>query len=190
VPLHRLAAMEVETPVDLSPLTDVWYPPLSVLALGYPRDAVEHPLDGFGVLIPPVEEELDILGTIFSSTLFPNRAPDDHVLLTTFVGGARAPQRASPETAAVQSLVEPNLRHLLGVEGSPVFRRHVHWPNAIPQYTLGYGEVTSTLDSLEQQHPRLAFAGNFRQGVSVGDVLTSGVDAAERLLNRLDAAGS
>lgn len=185
VPLHRLSAMDVDTPVDLSPLAEAWYPPLSVLALGYPREAVEHPLDGFGLLVPPAEDDLNILGTIFSSTLFPGRAPADHVLLTTFVGGARAPKQATPDTSALQSLVETDLHHLLGVEGSPVFRRHVHWPHAIPQYTLGYGTVKETLDELEEQHPGLAFAGNYRKGVSVGNALTSGIGAADRLLDRL-----
>jgi oxygen-dependent protoporphyrinogen oxidase len=61
----------------------------------------------------------------------------------------------------------------------------VHWSNAIPQYTIGYGHVKETLDELEHQHPRLAFAGNYRQGVSVGDALTSGVETADRLLDRL-----
>lgn len=187
VPLHRLETIDFTPSVNLAPLTNVSYPPLSVLGLGYPRDAVEHPLDGFGMLVPPAEDDLNILGTIFSSTLFPGRTPNgknDHVLLTTFVGGARAPEQATPETASVQATVERDLRRLLGVHEPPVFRRHVHWPNAIPQYNIGYGAVTETLDELERQHPRLAFAGNYRQGVSVGDALTSGVEAAHRLLDR------
>jgi len=186
-PLHRLATMEVDTPVDLGPLSDVWYPPLSVLALGYPQDAIDHPLDGFGMLVPPVEDDLNILGTIFSSTLFPGRAPDDHVLLTTFVGGARAPDRATLDASALHSVVESDLDRLLGVEGGPVFRRHIHWSNAIPQYTVGYGQIKETLAELERTHSRLAFAGNYRQGVSVGDALESGVDAAQRLRRRLEA---
>ena len=186
VPLHRLAAMEVDTPVDLAPLREVWYPPLSVLALGFPRDAIDHPLDGFGMLVPPVEEDLNILGTIFSSSLFPGRAPSDEVLLTTFVGGARAPDRATTDVEALQSLVERDLDRLLGVHGPPTFRHHVHWPAAIPQYHLGYGAVTETLDALETHHPRLALAGNYRQGVSVGDALTSGIEAADRLAAQME----
>lgn len=188
LPLHRLVAMDVSTPVDLGPLADVSYPPLSVLALGYPREAIDHPLDGFGLLVPPAEEDFDILGTIFSSTLFPGRTPDGHVLLTTFVGGARAPDQATTDADSLQPTVERDLDRLLGVEGPPVFQRHVYWPNAIPQYTVGYGSVKETLDALEQQHPCLAFAGNYRQGVSVGDALTSGVEAADRLLDRLGAS--
>lgn len=190
VPLHRLAAMDVDTPVDLGPLGDVWYPPLSVLVLGYPRTAIDHPLDGFGLLVPPVEDDLNILGTIFSSTLFPGRAPEDRVLLTSFAGGARAPDRGTTDLSSLQSMVERDLDRLLGVGGAPVFRRHIYWPNAIPQYTLGYGSVKNTLDELERRHPCLAFAGNYRQGVSVGDALTSGVEAADRLLDRLHAPAS
>jgi oxygen-dependent protoporphyrinogen oxidase len=186
VPLHRLAAMDVETPVDLHPLSDVWYPPLSVLALGYPRAAIQHPLDGFGMLVPPAEDDLSILGTIFSSTLFPDRAPDDHVLLTTFVGGARAPDRAALNASPLQSIVEADLDRLLRVTAPPVFRRHVYWPTAIPQYTVGYGRIKETLAEMERTHPRLAFAGNYRQGVSVSDALESGVDAARRLQRRLE----
>ena len=187
VPLPQLAAMDVDISGDLTPLANVRYPPLSVLALGYPREAVDHSesiRNGFGVLVPPIEDDLNTLGTIFSSTIFPGRAPDGHVLLTTFVGGARAPNRATTDTDSLQSTVERDLSRLLGVEGAPAFRRHVHWPNAIPQYTVGYGTVKETLDEIEQQHPRLAFAGNYRRGVSVGDALTSGVNAAERLLDR------
>jgi len=186
VPLHRLADMEVDTPVDLSALRQVRYPPLSVLALGFPRDVINHPLDGFGMLVPPVEEDLNILGTIFSSTLFPGRAPDDHVLLTTFVGGARAPNRATSDTRVLRDLVERDLEALLGVEGPPSFQRHVHWPHAIPQYQVGYGTVQKILDALEDTHPRLAFAGNYRQGVSVADALTSGIEAADRLVEQMD----
>ncbi len=187
IPLHRLADLHLDTPVNLAPLRAVSYPPVSVLALGYPRAAVRHPLDGFGLLVPPVERDLNVLGTIFSSTLFPNRAPNDHVLLTTFVGGGRAPHHATSDTDALQSLVTTDLQRLLGVEGAPVFRQHIHWPSAIPQYTLGYGQVKKTLNKLERTHPSLALAGNYRQGVSVGDALTSGADAADRLLTRLDA---
>lgn len=182
VPLPQFADLRLDFPVDQSTLDAVEYPPLRVVALGYEREAVAHPLDGFGLLVPPVENDLDILGTIFSSTLFPGRAPDGHVLLTTFVGGARAPALGRADADRVQQIVERDLDRLLGVDGAPVFARHVHWPRAIPQYTLGYGDVKDTLDALETTHAGLAFAGNYRQGVSVGDAVASGADAAERVL--------
>ena len=182
-PLPRLREIDLSTPLDRTPLDEVEYPPVQVVALGYRQAQVDHPLDGFGLLVPPVESAFDVLGTLFSSTLFPGRAPAGHVLLTTFVGGARAPALARRDDAAIQSLVERDVTHLLGVSGEPVFSRHVHWPRAIPQYTRGYGAVKTTLDALETEHPGLVFAGNYRQGVSVGDAAKSGHDAATRLLN-------
>ena len=184
-PLHRVSDLMVETSVDCTPLYDVAYPPLQVVALGYKREAIAHPLDGFGLLVPPVEDTFDILGTIFSSTLFPNRAPEGHVLLTTFVGGARAPDQARTSEKAIRHIVERDLDRLLGVQAPPTFARHIHWPHAIPQYALGYGAVKDTLSALESAHPGLVFAGNYRQGVSVGDAMDSGLDAARRLASTL-----
>jgi oxygen-dependent protoporphyrinogen oxidase len=180
VPLHTFPDIDLDTPVDRSPLGAVDYPPVRVVALGYDRRDVAHPLDGFGALVPPVEESFDILGTIFSSTLFPGRAPDGQVLLTTFVGGARNPDLAERSPSAVQSVVERDLERLLGVEGAPRHAQHVYWPRAIPQYTLGYGAVKDTIDALETEHRRLFFAGNYREGVSVGDAMASGDAAATR----------
>lgn len=180
VPLHAFSQIEFETPVDRAPLHSVSYPPVSVLVTAYDRRAVSHPLDGFGLLVPPAEDQFNILGTIFSSTLFANRAPDDQVLLTTFVGGARAPKRARRPRPELQSLVEQDLDRLLGLSASPTWVRHVTWPRAIPQYTVGYGDVKDTLEALETTHKSLFFAGNYRQGVSVGDAAASGASAAAR----------
>jgi oxygen-dependent protoporphyrinogen oxidase len=188
VPLHALGQIELDTPVALDPLDEATYPPVSVVALGYERDAVAHPLDGFGMLVPPVEDQFDVLGTIFSSTLFPNRAPDNDVLLTTFVGGARNPSLAEESPSAIQDVVGRDLDRLLDVEGEPVFARQVHWPRAIPQYTLGYGAVKDTLSALETTHDRLFFAGNYRDGVAVGDAMASGASAAQRVLDRQGTA--
>ena len=169
--------------MDRTPLDEVAYPPVQVVGLAYEREQVDHPLDGFGMLVPPVESEFDVLGTLFSSRLFPGRAPADHVLLTTFVGGARAPDLARRDDAAIQSVVKRDLNRLLGASGDPVYSRHIHWARAIPQYTQGYGAVKNTLDALETEHPGLVFAGNYRQGVSVGDAAESGQDAVSRLLD-------
>jgi len=188
VPLHALGQLDLDTPVDLDPLLEATYPPVSVVALGYERDAVAHPLDGFGLLVPPVENQFDVLGTIFSSTLFPNRVPEDHVLLTTFLGGARNPSLAEQSPAARRDVVERDLDRLLGVDGEPVFTRHVHWPRAIPQYTLDYANVKDTLNALETQHNRLLFAGNYREGVAVGDAMASGASAAQQVLELHDGA--
>lgn len=188
VPLHQLGALGLETDVDLSVFETVPYPPVSVLALGYDRDDVAHPLDGFGMLVPEMEDDARILGTLFSSTLFPGRAPQGQVLLTTFVGGVRAPDLGEASTAQLRRVVGGDLRQLLGVRGTPTFVRRIRWERAIPQYRIGYGAVTAAIDRLEEHHPGLAFAGNYRAGISVGDTMASGVEAAQAIARRVGAS--
>lgn len=190
VPLPRFAALRLETPVDMAPLNDVSYPPVSVVAMGFRRADVAHPLDGFGMLVPEAETDYQILGTIFTSTIFPDRTPADHVLLTTFVGGARRPALGRAPDAEQQAAIEADLQALLGVRAAPAFVRPVRWPHAIPQYTLGYGAVKQTLDRLEATHPRLLFAGNYRNGISVGDAMASGRHAARRCKDALTPAAT
>lgn len=181
LPLPRLAPLLAPAAGDVGAFTEVVHPPVRIVALGYPRPAVAHPLDGFGMLVPSAEGTFRILGTLFSSTLFPGRAPAGHVLLTTFVGGTRHPALALSDAATVQRVVEDDLGRLLGIQGGPSFVCHVQWPQAIPQYDVGYGAVKALADRLEQAHPGLALAGSFRQGVSVGDTVASGAAAAARI---------
>ena len=92
-----------------------------------------HPLDGFGVLVPAVERRRT-LGTLFSSTLFPGRAPEGFVTLTTFLGGERQPDIARASEATIADAADADLRDLLGARGTPAFRRVEKYARAIPQY--------------------------------------------------------
>ena len=104
--------------------------PLSVVYHGYDAKDLSHPLDGFGFLVPEIEE-MNILGTLFSSTLFPGRAPEGKVLLTTFVGGERNPELALREDDAIHEAVTRDLSSLLGIK-SFRFQRIRTWKRAIP----------------------------------------------------------
>ncbi|MEM6785040.1 MAG: protoporphyrinogen oxidase [Bacteroidota bacterium] len=181
LPLHRLYELAWPATLDVTPLAAVSYAPVTLVALGYRRDAVAHPLDGFGLLVPS-RERFDLLGALFSSSLFPGRAPEGHVLLTCFVGGMRRPALAAASSEALLPRLRRDLGTLLGVRGAPVFVERFSWTQAIPQYHLGYDGVLDALADLEARHPGLRFAGNFRHGVSVGDALASGWQAAEALL--------
>jgi len=189
-PAHVLAAMELPAALrgDSSPIERVEYPPVSTLTLGFRRCDVAHPLDGFGMLIPAAESR-SVLGALFSSSLFPARAPEGHVAITCFVGGARHPRMAREDTDTLVGRVLKDLTELLGVRGDPVFVKHVFWQRAIPQYTLGYQAVKDAADATEQANPGLYLAGNYRNGVSVGDCVASGQQVAERVAAYLTRAG-
>lgn len=180
-PLYHLPSLRLELNHDLSLLNSVFYPPLSVVALGFRREQVSHPLDGFGMLVPAVERRYKILGTLFSSSLFPGRAPEDHVLLTSFVGGVRNPRLASASTETIRDTVLSDLRDLLGIRGEPDFLRHEFWERAIPQYHVGYGQIKSLLDQIETQNQGFFFTGNYREGISVSDTITAASSIATRI---------
>ncbi len=93
--LARLRIEGVPNAGGLSALLDIEHPPVATVFTGFRREDVTHPLDGFGLLAPQVEHRR-ILGTLFSSSLFPQRAPAGHVALTTFVGGSRQPALGRP----------------------------------------------------------------------------------------------
>jgi oxygen-dependent protoporphyrinogen oxidase len=134
---------------------------------------VTHPLDGFGLLAPQVENRR-ILGTLFSSTLFPRRAPDGHVALTTFVGGSRQPALGQLDDPELLRLVQTELAALVGVRAAPVFARVRRHPRAIPQYTLGYDRFQAACRAAEASAPGFHIGGNCRDGVSLSACLAAG----------------
>jgi oxygen-dependent protoporphyrinogen oxidase len=139
------------------------------------------------MLIPKIDG-FKILGTIFSSALFPNRAPAGHVLLTSYVGGERYPELASLPPEKLVGLVCEDLRVLLGVKGQPVFQHCALYPKAIPQYNLGYGRYRELMNEIETKTAGLFFAGHYRDGFSLGDSIVSGCNIAERAGEFLSAA--
>jgi len=162
-------------------LESIVYPPLAAVVLGYPEEAVTHPLDGFGMLIPG-QEKRKTLGVLFSSTLFPERAPKGHVLFTCFIGGRKNQSVANQSNHELVNTVSTDLRELLGIRGSSVFTKVTHWNHAIPQYEVGHLDRIDKIDTLIGSHSNLHMIGNWRDGISVGDCIDNGKALAERLL--------
>jgi oxygen-dependent protoporphyrinogen oxidase len=172
--------------LDLSPFSEIRYPPVASVVLGFRREDVAHPCQGFGMLIPKIEG-FKILGTIFSSALFPNRAPAGHLTLTSYVGGERYPELASLPPAKLYELTCDDLRVLLGVRGRPTFEHCVYYPRAIPQYNVGYGRYRDLMTEIEAKAPGLFLAGHYRDGISLSDTIVSGINVAERAAEAVKA---
>lgn len=154
-------------------LDTIEHPPVASLFLGFRRDDVAHPLDGFGLLVPQVEQR-SVLGVLFSASLFPGRAPVGHTALTVMVGGTRQPEIARLPADELLQRVLPDLRGLLGVRGAPVFQRHNAWPRAIPQYNLGHQVHLDTIAAAERAHRGLFVGGQARDGISVPACIAAG----------------
>lgn len=162
-------------------LLDIPQAPMCVVHLGYPRDQIGHPLDGFGALISRARG-VRALGVLFSSTLFPGRAPENHALLTAFIGGRKDPEVLQLNDRDLTGAVLYDIAPLLGITGNPTFHRVTRWPEAIPQYEAGHDRFLAACDAAEKQCPGLHLAGNYRGGISLPDCLVQGVGLAKRML--------
>jgi len=173
--------------LDFSPFSEIRYPPVASVVLGFRREDVAHPCMGFGMLIPKIAG-FKSLGTLFSSSLFPNRAPAGQLALTTYVGGERYPELASLPEDKLVALVCEDLRELLRVRGRPTFQHCKFYPKAIPQYNVGYGRFKELMARIETQAPGFFLAGHYRDGVSLSDSILSGIKVAERVGKELSAS--
>lgn len=182
--------IELESPSHLSfsKLGEIYYAPVSSVVLGYKREDVGHPLKGFGMLIPGIEH-FKILGTLFSSSLFPNRAPEGHVTLSTYVGGMRQPELAGLPEEKLFELVHSDLAQLLDIKGKPTFKIAHYYPRAIPQYDVGYGAFKDHLALIQERCPGLCIGGNYTRGPSLSDNILSGFEFSDRLENYLKETG-
>jgi protoporphyrinogen/coproporphyrinogen III oxidase len=186
LPAHALAKLVVtttdhraRTERPLALLAEVPHPPVASLFLGFRREQVAHPLDGFGALVPSLERK-KILGALFTSSLFPGRAPDGHVALTVLAGGTRQPELAHLSPDRLLAEILPELRQLLGITGDPVFLRHHTWPHAIPQYNLGHERFLTAIETCEHTYARLYIGGQVRDGISLPACLQAGLALADR----------
>jgi protoporphyrinogen/coproporphyrinogen III oxidase len=179
-PAKQSAAAGAAHTAALQAFSEIRYPPVASMVLGFRREDVAHPCEGFGMLIPKVEG-FKILGTIFSSSLFPNRAPAGHLTLTSYIGGERYPELASLPAEKLYEIVCEDLRVLLGVRGRPTFQHSVFYPHAIPQYNVGYGRFKELMNEIEAKAPGFFLAGHYRDGISLSDSIVSGINVAERV---------
>ncbi len=152
-------------------------PPLAVVFLGFQRGRVDHPLDSLGFLAPSSEGSA-INGVQFCSTMFPNRAPDDHVAIAAYLGGARNPDLGDQPADVLIDIVRNELGGLLGFHGEPTVAHVRHWPRGLPQYVLGHKERAETLAHISDRVPGVFVTGNYLSGLSVSDCLENAARVA------------
>jgi oxygen-dependent protoporphyrinogen oxidase len=161
------------------------YAPVAVVTAGYRREAIGRALDGFGFLAPRAEG-LRMLGCVWNSALFPGRAPEGHVLLTSFAGAAMNPELCTWNDDRIANAVHEDLARVLNIREAPVMRHvHIH-QRAIPQYNLGHALILAELNWTCDATPGLYLAGNYMQGPSMGACVERAfrvADEAEKYLS-------
>jgi len=172
--------LQTLAPPTVKALSQIEYAPIAVVSLGYRRADVAGSLNGFGFLVPR-SAGLKILGTVWNSSLFPSRAPRDHVLLTCFLGGATDPQTAALPDSALVDLVHRELTPLLGVKTLPLASRITTYKHAIPQYNLGHTHRIATIQSELAKILGLYLTGNYINGPSIGTCVEHAQSVAESI---------
>lgn len=152
-------------------LSQVHYPRMGVLHLGFDAAALPQPLGGFGFLAPNAEK-LHFLGAICNSDIFPGKAPAGKILLTVFLGGARQEQlfdQMAP--AALQQQVVSEIQSLLRLSAPPVMQHFSRWDKAIPQLNVGHARLRRTVEDFEKKYPGIHLCGNYLQGIAIPALL-------------------
>jgi oxygen-dependent protoporphyrinogen oxidase len=184
VPANAAAELvRPHAPDSAAALETIVYAPVASVTCAYSRRDVAHALDGFGFLLPRVENGR-ILGALFSSSMFAGRAPEGSVLMTAFVGGRRQPALALESQEVIAGLVHEALTRFLGAR-NPRFTAVTRWPRAIPQYTLGHAQRLSRAEEAERALAGLFLCASYRGGVSVGDCIKSAHETADRVVEHL-----
>jgi len=173
--------LSTEMPGLAECLRDLAVASTATVSLAFPRRAVRHPLDGVGCLVPAAEG-LAITACTFSSSKFPARAPDGHVLLRAYVGGSREVDPSRRGDGELVALVRDELTDLLGLSGDPVLSRVHRFLDANPRYVLGRSERVRAVEAALP--PGLALAGCAYHGLGIPDCIASGRRSARRLLDR------
>ncbi len=184
VAAHMLSAF---SPAISKSLLSVTYAPVAVVALGYQRRQVANSLVGFGVLIPR-KEGFRTLGTVWNSSLFPNCAPADSVLLTSFVGGATDLQIVEEDEAAIAEIVEEEIGRLLEISGPPVEKQIWRHEKGLPQYNLGHSYILEGVNEELKKSPGLFMTGNYWLGPSIGNCVEASNAVAASVRDFLSGA--
>ena len=169
-------------PSTMKKLNSLLYTKVIELSIGFNHwQGIE--LDGFGGLIPSLENR-NLLGILYMSTLFKNRAPEGGALLSIFMGGVRRQDLLHLSDSEIRNIVEKECMELLKLNDfkPDLFKitRH-NW--AIPQYGIESGERFEVIKQLEEQYPGLQIGGNLRNGIGMADRIRQGKELAIRALN-------
>jgi protoporphyrinogen/coproporphyrinogen III oxidase len=184
-PAFAAADLLCERDADLArQCREIPYASAMTVALAFRREDVAHPLNGSGFVVPRVEP-LGILAATWLSSKWPNRAPDGHVLLRAFLGGARDPhalERSDPDAVACALHA---LAPILGLRGHPLFTRVYRWKRANAQYEVGHLARVAAIDLSLARHPGLFLTGSGFRGVGIPDCIADARATARQACERL-----
>jgi oxygen-dependent protoporphyrinogen oxidase len=168
-------------------LAAIEYAGCAIVCLGYRRDQLGRLLDGFGFVVPRIENR-PIIAASYASEKFPGRAPDGQVTVRVFIGGALAPEMVELPTNELSRIAHGELSTLLRIAGQPQWSDVARWPQSMPQYHVGHVARVARIEAGTASHPGLVLAGNAYHGVGIPQCIRSGESAANRVVAQLTSS--
>ena len=165
-------------------LARISFSPMAIVALGFDRSTVKHDLNGFGMLVPG-REESDLLGCLWTSSIFPGRAPESKVLLRAMLGGAGNPCIMDLDDESMVALTLSELRHLLGLKGLPNMVRVIRHQKAIAQYRPGHLALLRGMELEMERLPGLYLTGSSYRGIAVNACVKEAEKVSARVIEHL-----
>lgn len=185
-PAHATAPALPDTALAAE-VAGIAYAPMAVITLGFRREDVGHDLNGFGHLVP-TREKRRLLGALWTSSIFPGRAPDGSVLLRCMAGGPGDPGVLEADDDALTAMALDELRGLLDLRAAPHRRWVIRHPMAIAQYHPGHLARLERIERRLRELPGLILTGSSYKGISVNHCAKEAEAAADRALARLTGA--
>jgi protoporphyrinogen/coproporphyrinogen III oxidase len=156
--------------------------------LGYRRSEVAHPLDATGFVVPRMMQRPILAGTWVSSK-WHARAPEGHVLIRAFFGGASGEGALQGDDSDLVRLARAELKALMGLTGEPVLARVFRFDRASPQMRVGHiGTMRAIRDRLGAVAPRVGIAGGGYDGIGIPDCIRQGQESSRALVDAIGAA--
>lgn len=154
--------------------------PIAVVGLGFRRLA--DPLDGFG-LLTTTRSRQQILGVLWDSSIFPDRAPEGCRMLRVMLGGQRNPELVRQDPAGLVATAREGLASTMGITADPDVTFVRRWDRGIPSYTVGHLARVEAIFARAAQHPGLHFNCNAYRGIAMNDCTRNSRELAERIAN-------
>ena len=152
----------------------------ATLNLGFRRQDVGHPLDGFGFVVPSREKKL-IVGCTFASQKFEGRVTEGNVLLRVFLGAEVVQRIKTQGKEVVLGQVLEELTPILQLKGAPLLHHWAAYEGSMSYFRPGHLEQVSRLKKKASEFKGLYLAGNGLKGVGIPDAIAAGQSAAEKI---------
>ena len=165
-------------------LLSIPYASTATISLAYRGAQIDHPLDGFGFVVPRAEKR-KIMASTWTSAKFSHRYPHDSVLLRVFVGGAQNENLLEMDDELLIHMVRKELMDIMEIKADPILTRLYRWDKSMPQYTLGHAKKLGHLEKRLLHYPGLYLTGCPYRGIGISDCIHDGKLTAEEALKFL-----